>query len=436
MTKYTLRLYVDDSSDIPVSCVTTPIGDGRHRKSAKFGHAYVLVEEGSDIFDLPSGTNPRQLNSALPKVKNIKKTLLEKHGFAVYNGGLCIVIDDNSFEYDPASQTISFTCSQASSGHYDGQHTLEAVRQGAADLERVNQIALNFVENSFFESDEERMFAGHTWNTRSKQQINSELNARGVFDKLKDHLPAYFSDNIGWRENETNSQGNIISKEARADRVISLLYTAVPHLCSENLGIGDDMYNILRKGYKSALILDNPEQAADFEKIFPVASDILRLSDHIQSTLRETYEKNCKPTESFDELAIVRKAGKADLKKDVQKRKLYKQMLFNGTQVPGALPIDYIQPIMYGLLQNVLSFDRRSGTLSLRGYDIDEVMSIWDATCYDVLSHFENKFKAKFTSKFNSRHAEFGCWTHLWSEAEALVQQAITDGKWCEDYAL
>ena len=436
MTKYTLRLYVDDSSDIPVSCVTTLIGDGRHRKSAKFGHAYVLVEEGSDIFDLPSGTNPRQLNSALPKVKNIKKTLLEKHGFAVYNGGLCIVIDDNSFEYDPVSQTISFTCSQASSGHYDGQHTLEAVRQGVPDLELVNQIAINFVENSFFESDDERMFAGETWNTRVPQKLNSELNARGVFDKLKGYLPTLFSDNIAWRENDTNIAGDIITKEARIDRVIALLYTAAPHLRSEVLGVGDDMYNILRKGYKSALILDNPDQAADFEKIFPVASDILRLSDHIQSTLREAYEKNCGPTESFDELAIVRKAGKADLKKDVEKRKLYKQMLFDGTQVEGALPIDYMQPIMYGLLQNVLSFDRRSGTLSLRGYTIDEVMSIWDASCYDVLSLFENKFKAKFTSVFNSRHAEFGCWTYLWQEAQALVQQAITDNKWREDYAL
>jgi len=434
MTKYTLRLYVDDSSDIPVSCVTTPIGDGS--KSAKFGHAYVLVEEGSDIFDLPSGTNPRGLNSADKKVKNIKKTLLNKHGFAVYNGGLCIVIDDDSFEYDDVHQTISFTCSQVSSGHYDGQHTLEAVRQGVIELDLPNQLALNFVENSFFESDNERMFAGETWNTRVPQKTHSELNARRAFDTLKSFLPASLSDNIAWRENDTNTEGEIISKEARADRVISLLYTAVPHLRSEHLGIGDDMYNILRKGYKSALILTDPSATSDFEKIFPVASDILRLSDYIQSTLREAYEKNCGPTESFDELAIVRKAGKADLKKPVENRKLYKQMLFDGSQVEGALPIDYMQPIMYGLLQNVLQFDRRSGTLKFRGYTLDEVMAIWDTACYDVLSLFDAKFKAKFVTGFNSRHAEFGCWTYLWQEAEAFVEATILDDSWREVIAL
>jgi hypothetical protein len=111
-------------------------------------------------------------------------------------------------------------------------------------------------------------------------------------------------------------------------------------------------------------------------------------------------------------------------------------MLFDGSQVEGALPIDYMQPIMYGLLQNVLQFDRRSGTLKFRGYTLDEVMAIWDTACYDVLSLFDTKFKAKFVTGYNSRHAEFGCWTYLWQEAEAFVEATILDDSWREVIAL
>jgi hypothetical protein len=442
-TKYTLTLYVEDSTDHPVSVVTTHLNRATRRavaakakiKTAKFGHAYIKVEEGSDIFDIPNGTNPRSLNPKSKKVKDIKKTLLEEVGFAVYNGGLCIVIDDNSFEYDSVAQTISFTCDQIDSGHYDGQHTLEAVLQGVADLEHSNQIAISFVENCFFVDTAARLRAAETWNTRDPQKLHSVLNARGAFDILKAALNPLFVGNIAWRESDTNANGDIIEKECRADRVVALLYTAVPLLQSEALSVGDDLYNILRKGYKSTLILEDADQCEDFEKIYPIANEILEMSDYIQSTLRDSYEAGCAGSESFDDLAIVRKAGKADLKKAVEKRKLFNQVLFDGTSVEGALRIDYMQPIMYGLLQSVLQRDRRSGAPVFR-YTLDEVMAIWDESCYAVLSRFDEKFRGKFSSHYNSRHAEFGCWTYLWQSAEAIVSDVISDGNWRKNLPL
>lgn len=443
-TKYTLTLYVEDSTDTPVSVVTTPLLNRAARRAlaakakvrtAKFGHAYIKVEEGSDLFDIPNGTNPRNLNANGKTVKDIKKTLLEEVGFAVYNGGLCIVIDDNSLEYDPVAQTISFTCDQVDSGHYDGQHTLEAVLQGVADLEHSNQVAISFVENCFFPDSDSRLRAAETWNTRCPQKLTSVLNARGTFDTLKSALSPLFVSNIAWRENDTNLNGDIIEKECRADRVIALLYTAVPLLQSEALSVGDDLYSILRKGYKSALLLEDAEQCADFEKIYPIATEILELCDYVQATLRDSYEAGCPASESFDDLAIVRKAGKADLRKSIDKRKLFRQLLFDGTTVEGALRSDYIQPIIYGLLQNVLQRDRRTGGLVFR-YTLDEVMAIWDESCYAVLSRFDEKFRAKFSSHYNSRHAEFGCWTYLWQSAEAIVNDVISDGDWRENLPL
>jgi hypothetical protein len=443
MTKYKLSLYVEDSTDIPMSVVTTSLNRATRRalaakakiKTAKFGHAYIKVEEGSDLFDIPNGTNPRALNGKSTKVKNIKKTLLEEVGFAVYNGGLCIVIDDNSLQYDPVAQTISFTCDQVDSGHYDGQHTLEAVLQGVPDLEHPNQVAISFVENCFFVDTAARLHAAETWNTRDPQKLHSVLNARGAFDILKSALSPLFVDNISWLEGQTNASGDIIGKECRADRVVALLYTAVPLLQSEHLSVGDELYNILRKGYKSALILDDADQRADFEKVYPIANEILEMADYIQATLRDSYEARCTATESFDSLAITRKSGKADMKKDVEKRKFFNQVLFDGTTVEGALRIDYMQPIMYGLLQGVLQRDRRSGAPVFR-YTLDEVMAIWDEACYEVLNLFDERFRGKFSSHFNSRAAEFGCWTYLWQSAEAIVSDVISDGNWRKNLPL
>ena len=90
---HTLELYTHSDVDLPLSVVTVATAS---EEEARFGHAYIRVSEHMDLFNIENGTNPRALNSDSKKVKAIRQTLEEECGFAIYNGGVCIVIDDNS----------------------------------------------------------------------------------------------------------------------------------------------------------------------------------------------------------------------------------------------------------------------------------------------------------------------------------------------------
>ena len=424
---HTFELYTHSDVDLPLSVVTVATAS---EEEARFGHAYIRVSEHMDLFNVENGTNPRALNSESKKVKAIRKTLEETPGFAVYNGGVCIVIDDNSFDYNKEANTISFTCTQDGSGHYDGQHTVEAILQGAANAID-QQVSIIFVENAFFENNGQIRMAAETWNSRETQKLNSEQNQRGLFDNLKGSLNAAISANIGWRENEKNVSGTLIKKECRIDRVISLMYTGVPALRSDWLDTGDEMHNILRKGYRSTMILEDADKSNDFEKLFMHANRILSMNDYIQKNLRSAFERNASTTESFDELQVVRKSGKADMNKVVTKRKFFAQQTFDGSTQTGALLPDYMQPVMYGLLKNVLKLDRKTGKVILaNGLTDKDLEAIWDEAGYRILNMIETRFSMYFRKRFNSRHAEFACWSNLWDSCAHIFEEVIDTGSW------
>jgi hypothetical protein len=209
------------------------------------------------------------------------------------------------------------------------------------------------------------------------------------------------------------------------------MYTAVPSLRSDWLDTGDEMYNILRKGYRSTMILEDSDKSKDFEKLFIHANRILSMNDYIQSNLRTAYERNAGPNESFDELQIVRKSGKADMNKAVTKRKFFAQQMFDGSTVDGALLPDYVQPVMYGLLKNTLKLDRNSGEVILaNGLTDQDLQAIWDEAGYEILSMLEKRFTMYFRKRFNSRHAEFGCWSNLWDKCDHIFEEVIDTGSW------
>ena len=424
---HTLQLYTRCDGDMPLALITVPNQEG---DNARLGYGYVKVVEDSDIFRIKNGTNPRALNTQSPKVKAIRKTLEELPGFAVYNGGICIVVDDDSLKYDPETETISFTCNDPDSGHYDGQHTREALWQSAASADD-QQFALMVVERRFFTTPTEIRRAAETWNSRATQKAHSEQNQRGAYDNLKSYLSTSHEANIGWRENERNAKGLLIEKECRIDRVAALLYTCIPVLRSTNLDTGDTMYGILRSGFGSTKIFEDAKKSADFAKLFGHANFVLTLNDYIQTTLKSAYTTSAPANASFDDLAIVRKSGKPDMKKPVTERKFLAQMLFNAERIEAGLRPEYIQPIMYGMMKNVLKKDRNTGAIIIgHGYTEADVKSIWHHAAYSVLTMLNDNFNNHFSSRFNSRHAEFGCWSTLWDECYNVIEEVIDSGVW------
>ena len=421
---YTLNLYRGDESDIPLSQITIKKSD---ELSAKVAYGYIKVEPNSDLFSLPNGTNPRALNSESAKVKKIKNTLINSPGFAVYNGGICVVVDNDSIRLNDDNTSVSFTCEEVDSGHYDGQHTREALRQGCEEVDD-QQASVMLVESRFFDDVKGgSRAAAETWNSRETQKPHSEQNQRGSFDLIKQYIDSQYLRNIAFRENDRNSNNEIIMKECRIDRLVALLYTGIDVLRSENLDAGETMYSILRSGYSATKLVENNEQHQDFKRLYPVVNTVIELSDFIQSSLRDCYGDDT----AFDSLEIIRKSSKRDLKKDVLDRKHVKQNLFDGTQATECLLPEYIQPIMFGFLKNVLALDSKSNNAMIKnGWDIEDLKAMWSYSCRVVMDKLDSLFKKKFKNNFNSRHAEFGCYSFLWTECDKIIAETIVQGKW------
>jgi len=426
---YTLNLYRGDKSDTALAQITIPKGNSK----SKVCYAYVKVEPKSDLFKIPCGTNPRALNKESRKVKAIRTTLETMHGFAVFNGGLCVIIDDDSLtcgKEEGNVTSVSFTCEVPDSGHYDGQHTKEGVEQGAPVVAAAGfdqQLSVMLVENRFFKDvPGGSRTAAETWNNRDNQKFHSVQNQRGTFDVMKDYINSDYLPNIGFREHDRNSKKEIIRKECRIDRVISLLYTGIGVLRSEELDASEAMFGMLRAGYNSGKILEDNDKNAEFEKMYPVLNNVLEMSDHIQSTLRSSYDNDT----GFDNLEILRKSGKRDLEKSVIDRKHLKQNLFNGEQADESLLPEYIQPIMYGFLKNVLALNTNKEVIVSYGWTINDMKAMWSSACPAVLDRLDELFKKKFVNNFNSRHAEFGCYPLLWTECEEIIKDTILEGEW------
>lgn len=420
---FTLQLYMGSPDDHPCSTITLSTG-------AKISHAYVCTEGNSDLFEVPNGTNPRDLDPDSPRVKEILKTLQQKTGFAVYNGGICILIDDDSFHCNTRNSTIQFSCNDKGTGHYDGQHTREAIAQAQSSAQAEGQqFQLFLVPLSVFNTPQEVRVAAECWNRRSGQKAHSVANQRGDFDVLKRFLSPTALGNIQWKENGKNTAGVIPQKECRIDRVLALLYTASPVLRSSYLSVGD-MYGFHKRGWQTTKIVDpSPQHAArlqDFEKLYPLTEPIMKLADYIQDNLEDFYDKGSPDWEcegvapSFGDLTIVRTATKKDLQKDMKERKPMKQMLFNTTSVKGALLPEYIQPIMHGLMKVFLQRTRSGVKLSAPE---TEIRAFWEFACCKVLNRMDQLFVENFTQRFNSRHAEFGEWDFLWDEVLFTVQE-------------
>ena len=59
-----------------------------------------------------------------------------------------------------------------------------------------------------------------------------------------------------------------------------------------------------------------------------------------------------------------------------------------------------------------------------------DLKAIWDEAGYKILSMLETRFSMYFRKRFNSRHAEFGCWSNLWDKCDHIFEEVIDSGSW------
>lgn len=208
------------------------------------------------------------INGKVPNA--IRTTLIHiPEWFVVYNRGLAILAE--AVEYDNKAREVKITFKdKAQHGVFDGGHTLAVILDEGEHQEAYCRLEImtGVPQNMITEIVEAR-------NTSRQVASKSLMNLDGKFAKLKDALGPNLSDLISWREN----------MEAPIDvrELIALLTTL------DRTHYDDTKHPLIAYAGKEACLKHFESSPSCYEKIYPLAKDIIRLWDQIQADVPEQY---------------------------------------------------------------------------------------------------------------------------------------------------
>lgn len=388
--------------------------------------AMVEPTEEYGLTQIPKGPNPRDIDPTTPLYKAIKSEYKDGVCFTIKNGGVCAVVDFDSMKVQ--GDYLTFTCSNPGiTGHYDGQHTIDAVQE-AVDKEGAagNAVLLFLVsENAYDDIDEVRDTATK-WNTRGSQKKTSERNIRGGFDNLKNYLNNQYIDNIMWRQNQKGDQDEKIRAECSALQLINLLSTFLPGAyISGNKGSLHEIAGYARVGEKLFdSVMDDESLGPVMEATYAHADMIVGLSDLIQKTSRHLFG------DDVGNCAVIKAVSKSQLNKNPKDRKFLKQTIFeSGKVIEGALNKDLIPPIMYGFVNTCFDYDEDTKEFTTI-YDLEDLAAIWYVAGPKILRILDGRFKDDFQTEYKSRFADFVNDGSIWSKIKKEVEKTIKAGTW------
>jgi len=423
MTEIKLKLFERGSSFGPLIEAIDTEGKGIQRLVAM-----VQPTQEFNLSQIPKGPNPRDIDPTTSLYKAIKKSYKESVCFTVRNGGICAVVDFNSMKIK--GDYLTFTCSNAGiTGHYDGQHTIEAVQEAIDEkCEEGNAVFLFLIsENAYAEIDDVRD-AATCWNTRGNQKKTSERNIRGGFDSLKSYLSNQYVDNIMWRQNQKGDQDEKIRAECSALQLINLLSTFLPgaYVPGDN-GSLHDVASYARVGEKLFdRVMDDETLSPVLEATYTHADMIIGLSDLIQKTSRYLFGENS------SSCAVIKAVAKSQLNKSVKDRKFLKQTIFeSGKTIEGALNKDLIPPIIYGFVNSCFDYDETTNEFTTP-YILEDLAAIWYVAAPKILRILDRRFQNDFQTIYKSRFADFVNDTSIWSRIQKEVENTIKANNWRE----
>ena len=392
--------------------------------------ALAMVRPSPDfsLSQIPKGPNPRDIDNTSKLFKDIKNSFMNEACFTVLNGGICVVVDQDSISVD--GEYITFTCNNSDkTGHYDGQHTIAAIEEALSEKENDgNAVFLFLITENAYSSVLKVREAATAWNNRSSQKKTSERNIRGGFDNLKNYLSNQYIDNIMWRQNQKGDQDEKIRAECSALQLINLLSTFLPGAyVPGDKGSVHDIAGFARAGEKLFdRVMDDESLGPIMEATYIHADMIVALSDLIQKSARYLYG------EDSDNCAIIKAVAKAQLNKEVVNRKFLKQTIFeSGKTIEGALNKDLMPPIVYGFVNTCFDYDEDTNEFTTI-YNLQDLAAIWYEAGPKILRILDRRFKNDFQKIYKSRFADFVNDTSIWSKIQKEVEKTIKADTWVE----
>jgi hypothetical protein len=248
---------------------------------------YLAVVEVSHLPDLKDW---RRINVRDPKLtgaltRDIRESFLANMDtFVFLNRGLVLAVERAEFDNDKG--VLSLTLSNPDlHGLLDGGHTYAIIRQNRLRLEQ-DEGAKQYVKVEVIEGfdSEELVRLVDARNSSNQVRDESLMNLDKQFTEIQKALSGEaYAGKIAYKEYEVLPDGE--PKPISVREVISYLMT----MDRRNFGPKTHPINAYRS--KAACLAHFRDHKEDFEPIYPLATDILRLWDTIHQELPEWYNK-------------------------------------------------------------------------------------------------------------------------------------------------
>lgn len=306
----------------------TPFGDKGYKD-------YYAVVRTSDLPDLSGwrkiNVRDPKLTGAVPKA--IRGSLHDNPDMFVFmNRGITLSVDSVSFDNKRSTVTMMLRDPNLH-GLLDGGHTYNIVAEENPNLEFPQFIKLEFIEGFDAENITQVVEAR---NTSNQVKDESLMNLAGSFDPLKKALEtARYAGRIAWAECETD-------KEIDCREIISILTVF------DKASFSEKTHPTIAYSSKAACLKHFKQHYKDFEKIYPLAQEVLELFDHIYWKLPDRYNKARGETGDVSGGKFGRLTGVTSLNnsKKNNKRRKPVQLSYSGKKSDYIIPAGFLYPIL------------------------------------------------------------------------------------------
>src|SRR6266404_1333442 len=266
--------------------LTFPVASFRNIETPFQRQGYRNYVAVVDIHDLPDLTGWRKINVRDPKLTGavpdaIRGSLKDNPDLFVFlNRGIVVAVDEVSFSNQKSELTLSMDDPNLH-GLLDGGHTYNILMQERDDVEDSLYVKLEILEGF---KQEEIPTLVDARNTSNQVRDQSLMNLQGEFEKLKKALSGQrYADLIAYKEYEILDDGS--PKPIDVREVIAVL------TCFDRVSFSERVHPINAYRSKAACLQHFADHRKDYEKIYPLAADLLALYDQIQLLLPDLYNK-------------------------------------------------------------------------------------------------------------------------------------------------
>lgn len=237
-----------------------------------------------DIRQLPDLNAWRKINERDPKLtgavpKAIRNSVHDNPELFVFlNRGVVLSVESVSFNNQTGELTLTLRDPNLH-GLLDGGHTYNILLEERETLEEPQYVKLEVLEGF---KQEEIPSLVDARNTSNQVRDQSLMNLQGEFDKLKKAITGQsYASSIAYKEHELLDDGN--AKPIDVREVVAIL------TCFDRANFDARVHPINAYRSKAACLEHFKQHKSDYEKIYPLAPDILELYDCIQVHLPDLY---------------------------------------------------------------------------------------------------------------------------------------------------